>query len=165
MGEAIRSRREAAGLSLQAAAERARISPGYLFKLEGGSVTSPSPRVLHRVGGVLGMPYWELMRLAGYVPAGEGEPAKGGELAPPPKPARAATNERIMSLLEALRSELGELRGEHAGLRAAVEEALGRQAPDREAAERARDFLVSVAEGSSGFDLARLRDVRDRAWR
>lgn len=36
---------------------------------------------------------------------------------------------------------------------------------DRQAQERARDFLISVAEGSSRLDLERLRDVRDRAWR
>lgn len=36
---------------------------------------------------------------------------------------------------------------------------------DHQAQERARDFLISVAEGSSGLDLERLRDVRDRAWR
>jgi len=35
---------------------------------------------------------------------------------------------------------------------------------DREADERARDFLVAVAEGTSGLDLERLRTVRDRAW-
>jgi hypothetical protein len=31
--------------------------------------------------------------------------------------------------------------------------------------ERATDFLVSVAEGTSGLDLERLRTVRDRTWR
>jgi hypothetical protein len=36
---------------------------------------------------------------------------------------------------------------------------------DRETQERARDFLISVADGSSGLDLEGLRDVRDRAWR
>lgn len=36
---------------------------------------------------------------------------------------------------------------------------------DREAEHKAREFLVSVAEGSSGLDLERLRTVRDRAWR
>ena len=36
---------------------------------------------------------------------------------------------------------------------------------DREAQRRARDFLIGAAEGSSGLDLERLRDVRDRAWR
>jgi hypothetical protein len=35
---------------------------------------------------------------------------------------------------------------------------------DRQAQEHARDFLISVAEGNSGLDLAGLRDVRDRAW-
>jgi hypothetical protein len=33
------------------------------------------------------------------------------------------------------------------------------------AARRARDFLISVADGTSGLDLKRLRTVRDRAWR
>ncbi len=36
---------------------------------------------------------------------------------------------------------------------------------DREAENRARDFLVGAAEGNSGLDLEGLRDVRDRAWR
>ncbi|MDA8068531.1 MAG: hypothetical protein M0T77_07970 [Actinomycetota bacterium] len=35
---------------------------------------------------------------------------------------------------------------------------------DRASEERARAFLVSVADGASGLDLDRLRDVRDRAW-
>jgi hypothetical protein len=35
----------------------------------------------------------------------------------------------------------------------------------RDARSRARDFLISVANGSSGLDLVRLRSVRDRAWR
>jgi hypothetical protein len=36
---------------------------------------------------------------------------------------------------------------------------------DREAEQRATDFLVSVAEGSSGLDLDALRTVRERVWR
>jgi hypothetical protein len=36
---------------------------------------------------------------------------------------------------------------------------------DRDVERRARDFLLSVADGSSELDLERLRDVRDRAWR
>lgn len=35
---------------------------------------------------------------------------------------------------------------------------------DHESERRAREFLVSVAEGTSGLYLERLRDVRDRAW-
>jgi hypothetical protein len=33
------------------------------------------------------------------------------------------------------------------------------------AARRARNFLISLADGTSGLDLASLRTVRDRAWR
>lgn len=36
---------------------------------------------------------------------------------------------------------------------------------DAGAERAAHDFLVSVADGSSGLDLARLRTARDRAWR
>ncbi len=36
---------------------------------------------------------------------------------------------------------------------------------DDEAEAKARDFLVSVAEGTSGLDLQGLRSVRERAWR
>lgn len=36
---------------------------------------------------------------------------------------------------------------------------------DREAQRAGRDFLVSVADGSSGLDLEVLRTARDRAWR
>jgi hypothetical protein len=34
-----------------------------------------------------------------------------------------------------------------------------------DAALRARNFLISVADGTSGLDLDSLRTVRDRAWR
>jgi len=36
---------------------------------------------------------------------------------------------------------------------------------DRQTQQRARDFLISVADETSGLDLERLRSVRDRAWR
>jgi hypothetical protein len=36
---------------------------------------------------------------------------------------------------------------------------------DAGAERSARDFLVSVAAGTSGLDLAALRTARDRAWR
>ena len=36
---------------------------------------------------------------------------------------------------------------------------------DRQAEGSAREFLISVADGTSGLDLERLRSVRDRAWR
>lgn len=35
---------------------------------------------------------------------------------------------------------------------------------DREARRRAEKFAISVAEGTSGLDLERLRTARDRAW-
>jgi len=36
---------------------------------------------------------------------------------------------------------------------------------DREAERTAQEFLVSVAEGTSGLDFDKLRTARERAWR
>jgi transcriptional regulator with XRE-family HTH domain len=63
----LRAAREARGESLEAVAGPARISAAYLHKLERGVVGSPSPRVLARLAGVLGVPYLGLMELAGYL--------------------------------------------------------------------------------------------------
>jgi transcriptional regulator with XRE-family HTH domain len=56
------------------AARRAGISSAYLSKLENDSVRRPSPAILYRLGEVLGVPYVELMALAGHplpMPAAE----------------------------------------------------------------------------------------------
>src|SRR5687767_2164949 len=108
MGRTIREARERRGLSTQAAAEQARISVGYLSKLEHGTVSTPSPRVLQRVAGVVGVSYWAVMRLAGYVPDDAEVPA-GEPLAAPPA-AGPATNEHIVELLEAIRADIAALR-------------------------------------------------------
>jgi transcriptional regulator with XRE-family HTH domain len=55
------------GLSLRAVADPAGISPTYLQKLERGAVKDPSPNILYRLSGQLGLEYGDLMRLAGYV--------------------------------------------------------------------------------------------------
>jgi transcriptional regulator with XRE-family HTH domain len=54
-------------MTLRDVAEKARISPAYLHKLEQGQVTTPSPHVLHALAEVLGTQYSKLMQLAGYV--------------------------------------------------------------------------------------------------
>lgn len=66
LGALLKSSRQGKKLSLAATARPARISPAYLQKLELGSVKNPSPRVLHRVAGVLELSYTRLMELAGY---------------------------------------------------------------------------------------------------
>ncbi|WP_159047842.1 helix-turn-helix domain-containing protein [Streptomyces sp. WM6378] len=131
MGDRIRAAREARGRSTQSAAAEAEISSGYLFKLESGYVGTPSPRVLHRLAQVLGLDYWELMGLAGYVvPDGAGAPsavAAAPPLASPrpfaspgpvESPASRASPElpapdalgRIADALEGIREELGMIR-------------------------------------------------------
>ena len=67
LGKHIRNVRQLLGLSLAAAAEKARISAAYQKKLESGDVKQPSPTVLHAVAEALGLEYATLMGLAGYL--------------------------------------------------------------------------------------------------
>lgn len=108
---------------MQATADRAGISAGYQFKLEGGFVRTPSPRVLHRLSAVLEVPYPELMKLAGYpedaepaVPsAPSGDVAAGGTDTGAPAPDAAVrepapTNRRVIRLLEEIRRDVAAVR-------------------------------------------------------
>ena len=67
LAEALRDTRQTRSLSLEAVAQPAKISAPYLLKLERAQVQTPSPRVLARLAGVLGLPYLRLMELAGYL--------------------------------------------------------------------------------------------------
>ncbi len=117
MGDEIRAARESLHLSTQAAAATADISPGYLFKLESGYVGTPSPRVLHRLSGVLGISYWNLMDLAGYaVPDDHAVPA----VIPAATPAGPPSS--IAKVLEEIRDELK-------GIRRQLETARAQAAP------------------------------------
>jgi transcriptional regulator with XRE-family HTH domain len=66
LGETLRKARDVRGLSSTEAARRAWISPAYLSRLEHDTVKRPSPEVLHHLSETLGVPYTELMALAGY---------------------------------------------------------------------------------------------------
>lgn len=128
LGETIRDRRELRGLSMQATATQAGISAGYQYKLEGGFVRTPSPRVLSRLSVVLDLSYPDLMRLAGYpgdVELGtpgaslpratrEGSSHAKGETAMSDAP----TNRRILRLLEEMRRDVAALRADVARLSA-----------------------------------------------
>lgn len=124
MGDRLHAARETLGLSVQAAAEQARISTGYMHKLESGVVGTPSPRVLQRVSAVLDVPYWTLMSLAGYVPEGDDPQDLPLEAFEPIARSREdlPTNERAIELLEAIRAELAELSRGHGELRLAITE-------------------------------------------
>jgi transcriptional regulator with XRE-family HTH domain len=113
LGERLKGARTARSLSLEAVGRDAKISQGYLHKLEAGSVTSPSPHVLKRLSEVLDVPYRDLMALAGYLlpdddataprPKSSGKPRTGGP---------AASNAQLLGHLEALRAEVADLRAQ-----------------------------------------------------
>ena len=67
LATALRNARRVQERSLRSVADGAEISPTYLQKLERGEVDDPSPNVLHRLSGELGLDYGDLMRRAGYV--------------------------------------------------------------------------------------------------
>ncbi len=109
LGERLKAARTVRNLSLEAVGREAKISQGYLHKLEAGRVTNPSPHVLQRLSGVLDIPYRDLMVLAGYLLPGDD--AVGGPAAERPAgPPRAATNAQLLGHLEALRTDVADLR-------------------------------------------------------
>jgi transcriptional regulator with XRE-family HTH domain len=114
---------------MQAAADRAGISAGYQFKLEGGFVRTPSPRVLHRLSAVLEVPYPALMKLAGYpdddapavpTPPGGDVRVDGTDAGVPAPEATVRepvpTNRRIIRLLEEIRRDVAAIREDLRGL-------------------------------------------------
>jgi transcriptional regulator with XRE-family HTH domain len=66
VGATLRRARKLRALSAVEAARAAGISAAYLSKLENDAVKKPSPPVLLQLSEALGVPYAELMRLAGY---------------------------------------------------------------------------------------------------
>jgi transcriptional regulator with XRE-family HTH domain len=67
LGRELRKARAIQGMSLEAAAGPAGISATYLHKLERGVVNNPSPRILARIAVSVGVSYFRLMELAGYL--------------------------------------------------------------------------------------------------
>jgi transcriptional regulator with XRE-family HTH domain len=128
LGEELKQARSARGLSLEGASGAAKISQGYLHKLEAGRVNNPSPRVLQRLSDVLGVPYRRLMELADYlVPEDSpiaGLPARSEETEPMAAEAHAPspTNAELLRLLEAVRAELAELKTGQQQLTRALEQ-------------------------------------------
>jgi transcriptional regulator with XRE-family HTH domain len=114
LGEQLRDARTTRRLSLEAASRAAKISQGYLHKLEAGRVQSPSPRVLQRLSEVLGVSYGRLMQLADYLmPSEGGSPESGAieeEEAMTQTEAKSPTNSELARLLEAVLRELAEVR-------------------------------------------------------
>jgi len=86
LGIELKKARDQKGVSLQAIANTANISTAYLQKLERGQVSTPSPRVLRRLGSSVGLPYLDLMELAGYLDEEESEKARLREPSPRPHP-------------------------------------------------------------------------------
>ena len=77
LGAVLRQQREVRGLTASETARGAGISAAYVAKLENDEIKRPSPMVLRQLGDVLGIPYADLMVLAGYPVPGLEEPDAG----------------------------------------------------------------------------------------
>jgi HTH-type transcriptional regulator, competence development regulator len=73
LGKRMHDVRKLRGLSLAQTASAAGISAAYVQKLERGDVAAPSPHKLRELARVLAVSYTDLMRLAGYAVADDGE--------------------------------------------------------------------------------------------
>jgi transcriptional regulator with XRE-family HTH domain len=67
LAETLQRVRALKDMSLKTVADKAGVSAAYLQKLENAEVQSPSPHRLLSVATALGVPYADLMRLAGYL--------------------------------------------------------------------------------------------------
>jgi transcriptional regulator with XRE-family HTH domain len=116
----LKQARTGQGMTLDVASDSARISTAYPHKLEAGRVQTPSPHVLGRLASVLGVPYLELLTLAGYLDLPE-SPGHSENVPHHPHAERSfamneppssdnPTNAEIVRLLQAVQAELGELR-------------------------------------------------------
>ena len=83
LGTQLRDVRSLRGDSLRSVAAGTGISAAYLFKLEQGQVSTPSPHVLLNLAKHYGVSYLSLMALAGYATDDDPErqPVKTGVLA------------------------------------------------------------------------------------
>lgn len=111
LGEELRAARTTRGLSLEAASRAAKISQGYLHKLEAGGVENPSPRVLQRLSEVLEVPYRRLMELADYLlPTEDSTRANRPQEEARMAISTAPTNHELARLLERMLAELAEIK-------------------------------------------------------
>lgn len=137
LGAELKQARTARGLSLESAGGAAKISQGYLHKLEAGRVNNPSPRVLQRLGEVLDVPYRRLMELADYLmpddartAAPTDRPKETGPVAAHGQ-TRSPTNAELLRQLEAVRGELAELKTGQRQLTEALERIASARAVSR----------------------------------
>ncbi|GAO43775.1 helix-turn-helix domain-containing protein [Flavihumibacter petaseus] len=67
LGEFLKQRREAAGLTLRQIEEGAGVSNPYLSQLENGKIKRPSVNILYKVCSFLGIDFDEVLFYAGLI--------------------------------------------------------------------------------------------------
>ncbi|MER2060007.1 MAG: helix-turn-helix transcriptional regulator [Niallia sp.] len=65
-GKSLRNLRKEKGLSIRELGKRSEVSHAYISQLENGVRNIPKPKIINKLAKGLGMPFIELMRVAGY---------------------------------------------------------------------------------------------------
>lgn len=76
LGDKLRQYRSLKGLTLRDVERETKVSNAYLNQLEQGNIKEPSPHFLHKLANFYGVPYTNLLKLAGYLTLKEGAHAK-----------------------------------------------------------------------------------------
>jgi transcriptional regulator with XRE-family HTH domain len=76
LGEKLRQYRSLKGLTLRDVERKTKVSNAYLNQLEQGNIKGPSPHFLHKLANFYGVPYTNLLKLAGYLMPKEEAQAK-----------------------------------------------------------------------------------------
>jgi transcriptional regulator with XRE-family HTH domain len=76
LGEKLRLYRNAKGVSLRSVEKETGVSNAYLNQLEQGNIKNPSPHILQKLAIFYGVPYTNLLKLAGYLVPKEEPQAK-----------------------------------------------------------------------------------------
>ena len=71
LGKYLKDKRAQKRFTLRRVEEQTGIKNAYLSQLENGKIENPSPRYLHKLAGIYGVPYAMLLEMAGY-PAVDG---------------------------------------------------------------------------------------------
>jgi len=66
LGKYLREKRKQKKMTLRQVEEATGIQNAYLSQLENGKIANPSPKYLHKIAGVFGVPYGMLLEMAGY---------------------------------------------------------------------------------------------------
>lgn len=104
-GRLLADARKRKGLTLRSVQSQVGVSNAYISQLETGKVNEPSPHVLYKLSRLYKVPYWTLMKDAGYpVPKEVRQPTWKTRFVSRIGPISREEEDDIVAFIELLRS-------------------------------------------------------------